>query len=321
MLVEICNPKIFINNFHKLNLKQLPSSKQGEDTIHFVSTKNNYYNENKDKIPYLPNGITSQLMVQKLVKRSQKAFKFTNGKNKQAEKRLKLELNLIEKEYAFEDSNWLREYSNVKKSVLEVKRSSAKSGQMQSKNSIDQDCPISRLTHSHKSSFYNDFLRKTPSCKINQHLTDSLELDFLKNLKSYKSMIGFKNDRSEKDLKNFSLKRISSNQSMIEIDQNSNYHICDDDDEDIPQERLNSNYLDEILIENKSVRRPLKSSASTMEIFTKIKSLENKCNYCREQTKINFKLDDRNVRYGKPPAKNKKFKQLKALSQLESIIR
>lgn len=322
MLVEICNPKIFINNFHKLNFKQAPPPKQGENTIHFLSAKQQFRNQNKEEIKYLPNGITSQLVVQKFVKRSQKAFKFTNGKNKQVEKRLKLELDLIEKDYAFEDSNWLREYSNVKKSVREVKTSSAKSGRTQSKNLIDQDYPISRMAYSQKSSFYTDCPRKTPSGKFNQHWTDSLEFDFFKNLKSYKSMVGFKNDRSESDLKSFSLKNILNNHSMVEIDQNSNYHICEDDDEDkIPKENLNSNYLNEILIENKSVRRPLKSSVSTMEIFSKIKSLENKCNYCREQTKINFKLDDRNIRYGKPPGKNKKFKQLKVLSQLESIIR
>lgn len=323
MLVEICNPNVFHNNFHKLNFKPVPSSKQGEYTIHFLSNKKPHRKDNTDQLTYLPNNIKSQLMVQKLAKISQKAFKFTTGKNKQAEKRLKLELNLIEKDYAFEDSNWLREYTSVKKSVEEVKTSSASIERAQSKNLIDEDFPRSRMAYSHKSSFHtgSGYLRKTPSCKMDQCSTDSLEKNFFKSLKSYKSMIGFKNDRSEDQLKNFSLKKISNTRSMTEIDQESNCQICDDEIEEIPQESLNSNYLNEILAENKSVRRPLKSSASVREIFNKIKALENKCNYCREQNNINFKLDDRNVRYGKPAPRNKKFKQLKALSQLESIIK
>lgn len=329
MLVEICNPNVFNNNFHKLNLKRTPSEKQGEQTIHFFSNKKPYAKDSSDQITYLPVGITSQLIVQKLAKRSQKAFKFTTGKNKQAEKRLKLELNLIEKDYAFEDSNWLREYTNAKKSVQEVKTSSASFDRMFGKSSSDEDYPKSRMAFSHKSSFYtgSDYLRKTPSCKANQESINEFELNFVKNLKSYKSMVGFKNDRSEDQLKNFSIKKVSSFRSMADIDQNSNDQICDYDvdaddiEEDNAQECLNSNYLNEILDENKSVRRPLKSSASVREIFNKIKSLENKCNYCREQNKINFKLDDRNIRYGKPAPKNKKFRQLKALSQLESIIK
>ncbi|RNA43039.1 hypothetical protein BpHYR1_042903 [Brachionus plicatilis] len=248
MLVEICNPN------------PVPSSKQGEYTIHFLSNKKPHRKENTDQITYLPNNIKSQLMVQKLAKISQKAFKFTTGKNKQAEKRLKLELNLIEKDYAFEDSNWLREYTSVKKSVEEVKTSSASIDRAQSKNLIDEDFPRSRMAYSHKSSFHtgSGYLRKTPSCKMDQCSTDSLEKNFFKSLKSYKSMIGFKNDRSEDQLKNFSLKKISNTRSMTEIDQESNCQICDDEIEEIPQESLNSNYLNEILAENKSRKKAQK---------------------------------------------------------------
>ncbi|CAF1078320.1 unnamed protein product [Brachionus calyciflorus] len=327
MLVEITNPNILTNHYQKLYFKPPKEAKPYQDqTQHILSTKKNVKNSSSDNFNYLPNNISSQLIVKKLAKRSQKAFRFTDGKNKQAEKRLDLELNLLEKDYAYEDSNWLRDYTNIKKSVKEVLKFSSSYDELTSKSSkFNKNSSRPKTSYSLKSSNYagSSFLTRSPS----QKLDNSNQSSIFQSLKSYKSMIGFKNDKSKDDLENFSFKKLHNCRAMTantiyRETKSVSYNLSDDENDDVKNDQdLNSNLLEEILIENKSVRRPLKSKASARDIIIQIKSLENKCNFCREQNKINFKLYDRNVRYGEPAPKNKMFKQLKVLSQLESIIK
>ena len=50
-------------------------------------------------------------------------------------------------------------------------------------------------------------------------------------------------------------------------------------------------------IVNKSIRRPLKRGRSAKDVLFKIKALQSKTQFCKEQNAINMNLTDRNIRY------------------------
>lgn len=89
---------------------------------------------------------------------------------------------------------------------------------------------------------------------------------------------------------------------------------------ELKDENINDNsiYKSEVdyLKANKSIRRPLKKEGSaTNDLIFKIRALQTKVNYVREQNAINFKWTDRNARYGDPPPRNNIARQLRILSQ------
>jgi len=67
---------------------------------------------------------------------------------------------------------------------------------------------------------------------------------------------------------------------------------------------------------NKSIRRPQRrEGTATGDLVFKIRSLQAKVKYVRDQNAINFKWSDRNVRYGDPPPRNNITRQLRILAQ------
>lgn len=56
-----------------------------------------------------------------LSKQSQKTYRIATGKNKQEEKRLALEVKILEKNADFEDTKWLRELIKLRKSLADIR--------------------------------------------------------------------------------------------------------------------------------------------------------------------------------------------------------
>ncbi len=100
----------------------------------------------------------------------------------------------------------------------------------------------------------------------------------------------------------------SSEQSQIKIEMK----------EDTKHDDLNGIYKTEAeyLRLNKSIRRPLKrEGTATGDLVFKIRSLQAKVKYVRDQNAVNFEWTDRNVRYGDPPPRNNIARQLRILAQ------
>jgi hypothetical protein len=76
----------------------------------------------------------------------------------------------------------------------------------------------------------------------------------------------------------------------------------------------------EYLIRVKSIRRPVKKvqSTNTDDLLFKIRSLQAKVKYVRDQNSINFVKTDRNIRYGDPPPRSNINRQMRILSQFDS---
>jgi hypothetical protein len=138
-------------------------------------------------------------------------------------------------------------------------------------------------------------------------------------LKSYTSMCGPKKDRNQHELKSLCLKRVLD-EKLIKIQNELNMKNFKKKNVEFKQ---NERQLEEQnLVINKSIRRPLRRSHSGREILHKVSSLKIKADYCRRENEINFRRDDRNVRYGMyPPPKSKISRQMRILSKFESILK
>lgn len=352
MIVEISSQRQ--NHFNNLRLankalkfdgeKILINEKKGQLSNH-KKQHNSHLDLTNRLMPTLASS-TSQLVMHKLGKQSQKTFRFTTGKNKQEEKRLQLTNGLLEKNYTFEDNNWLKDFIDVKKNLNDIQTSSQKYGSSSSMSTISSKSRTrSRVS---TSTTFNPKEENNPHsyCSVNRssklsnytfcsgHSSDSnsntkCTLFPCKFIKSYKSIVGSQNDRTEDQIESYWAKRFILDKSSrpatsatLKTETTLTYYdLTDEEDENSNSENLNTNKFLDALIEYKSIRRPLRRYGSGKDIVNKMKSLENKVNFCREQNHINFSSDDRNVRYGDPAPKNKKFKQLKILSQLETIVK
>jgi hypothetical protein len=148
-------------------------------------------------------------------------------------------------------------------------------------------------------------------------------------LKSYTSMLGPRKDRNQDQLESLCLRRML-NEKLLKIQ----YELGNKNNNSSRSlkkksvEFLNvgeSESLEELsgsnLNANKSIRRPLRRARSGREVLHKVSSLKNKADYCRRENEINFRMDDRNVRYGGEMPKKKISRQMKILSKFESILK
>ena len=148
-------------------------------------------------------------------------------------------------------------------------------------------------------------------------------------LKSYTSMLGPKKDRNEDQLESLCLRRMLNDKlskMQSEMGESSRSfkkksveftQVIESDDENEGVHELSG----ENLSRNKSIRRPLRRARSGREVLHKVSSLKNKADYCRRENEINFRSDDRNVRYGAEMPKKKISRQMRILSKFESILK
>lgn len=153
-----------------------------------------------------------------------------------------------------------------------------------------------------------------------------------KLLKSYTSMVNETKDRKENQLRCVGFKSVI-NDRLTEISrakEPSRFRFSESaakrdikvelkDDIDIDQNKFFKSEND-FLIKAKSIRRPLRKedSSNTDDLLFKIKSLQAKVKYVRDQNTINFVRTDRNIRYGDPPPRSNVARQMKILSQFDS---
>lgn len=143
-------------------------------------------------------------------------------------------------------------------------------------------------------------------------------------LKSYTSMVGPQSDKTQKQLENLCFKSSLShtrsntaittntiNTTNTENTSKSKKSVCIQDgnysDTDSEYYEINQNksaYVDS-LNSNKSIRRPLRRAGSSKDVMNKLKSLQTKVKYVREQNAQTVNTDDRNIRYGDPAPKRK----------------
>jgi hypothetical protein len=62
------------------------------------------------------------IKLQQLSKTTKKTFRITLGKNKQEQKRLSLMNNILEKNYNYEDNNWLRNFIETRRNLNQIKK-------------------------------------------------------------------------------------------------------------------------------------------------------------------------------------------------------
>ena len=118
------------------------------------------------------------------------------------------------------------------------------------------------------------------------------------SLKSYTSMVGPKKDRNQYELQSLCLKR-QLDEKLIKIQMDLTLKNVKKKNVEFSNFKVNEREVEEQnLIKNKSIRRPLRRARSGREILHKVSSLKIKADYCRRENEINFRHDDRNVRYG-----------------------
>ena len=149
-------------------------------------------------------------------------------------------------------------------------------------------------------------------------------------LNSYTSMLGRQNDRTREQLESVGFKDLTvrssqlskystwSSASASSRTNNNNKSTATTTSNDNQASLARKVYLE--FVENKSIRRPLKSAGSTKSIVERLDDLNNKVKYCREQNAINMKSEDRNIRYGGPLPKKQLYRQLRLLNQFENFI-
>lgn len=407
------------------------------------------------------------LLMYRLSKQTQKRFQFTSGQNRQEDARLHMVNNIMEKNYNFEDNNWLKDFINCKKKLKEIKVStnlysestfdlandenvsstnnklkqnsfsnysslilpsqnadskpkssspillnkgrsktglvdSVKRSEKKVKISIDSsqlvDKPADWSLNSLKlrpkthnlsqtktgksftinqidnlgvtldSSYYKKMNNSNNiyatnstlyslaldnnSSLINSKKSDSKSFSSCSSnsdknnnasnndcsspcnyfpchsLKSYTSILNSTNDRTEKQLETVCLNVQGSSDhfqpvSLLNLKLNRNpsdLNVANKTDkQQDPLER--EVVFDNFLQDNKSIRRALRQSGSTIGVLSKLRSLQVKAQYCREQKEQNFQFDDRNIRYGNPKPKKNISRQLKVLSQFETLVK
>lgn len=399
------------------------------------------------------------LMLKRLKKQSHKNLRFSDGKNKQEDARLRLIHNILEKNYDYEDNNWYKEVIQIKKSIGDIKISTTQysnpstptSSYSSFKTSSKQESRLTRLSSRARSSKsptdftlnsqiseyeYVKYGPKSSTSKsregerneeenvnrvinapkryiinhfdntsrrlsakffknVNQmnqnetiQLKSALRKEHLNNiydkdesdndlddffaddsfedtcdpsnfskgdrsslksrsiytnhtgdlnkkcnlfpcgfLRSYTSMTGPEKDKKKEDLEYICLKH-DFNEKVSRAQTAATYktgYSNKSDKELAAQESIDkafsSDYQNENLIRNKSIRRPLRKTDSVNDVLHKVKSLKNKVEYCRKENEVNLKADDRNVRYGDSLPKKKIYRQLRILSQFENIIK
>lgn len=150
-------------------------------------------------------------------------------------------------------------------------------------------------------------------------------------LKTYTSIIDETKDRKEERLQCVSFKRsINEHNKQLELNNQSTFPGFADSDkaqnyielEEKENSGSENNFFkstEDYLFATKSIRRPLrKGGSATNELVFKMKSLQEKVKYVKEQNLINFKKSDRNVRYGDSCPRSNIVRQLKILSQFDS---
>jgi len=405
------------------------------------------------------------LLMYRLSKQTQKRFQFTSGQNRQEDARLHMLSNIMEKNYNFEDNNWLKEFVNCKKKLKEIKvntnsysestfddenvsstnsklkqnsfsnysslilpsqnvdskpsasspkllkneRSkiglvdSTKRSEKRVKISIDSSQLVDKPTDWSLNSLnlrpktYNVSQTKTgKGFTINQidnlgvtldsnyykklntsdnvdatnstlnsipfdnssSLLNSKKSDFKSasscssssdkhinsignncsspcnyfpchSLKSYTSILNSTNDRTEKQLETVCLNVQGSSDHFqpisllnLKLNRYPSDLVNTANKTKKPQDPLEREVVfDNFLQDNKSIRRALRQSGSTIGVISKLRSLQVKAQYCREQKEKNFQFDDRNIRYGNPKPKKNISRQLKVLSQFETLVK
>ena len=384
--------------------------------------KNNTHTDNKNSPTgklnhdFFPDRKSDAAMLQRLKTQSQKKERFTAGRNRQEDIRLQVINNVLEKDYVYEDSNWLKDFIELKKSLnqiqhnsnlyadntfnnidnfetvkrkkrrpLKIKSQNGHKNKLNQENDIDIKWNISPYREFESSSLIkpnspkptiitkfdeiseiklgNDpFLGKSTTnflksvlndnsddstesdtitvCKsdyksiksntrsIHSHHNDSNQKTSLLPctiLKSYTSMVGFMNDKTKEELEMVNLansipikSRLLSTRPGTTYTQFTRKSTKRDDEEDEQEEQCFSKTLVDNLIANKSIRRPLKQANSAKDLIFKLRALQSKVQYCKDQNDVNLKSDDRNIRYGAPIPRKNINRQLKIISQLET---
>lgn len=315
MIVEISNQKeTYLSNLGLLNHKKQST----KNSIRLIS--------NNDSFKFNVNGLSEETtnrhkkQMNRLSKQTIKANRISTGKNRQEEKRLKLETSILDKNYCYEDSQWLRDFINTKKILQEINISSRSS-----RDSVSVSLsPLSTRFNSSRSP------KRQQSLNVSEVYCSSVvdDAQFRPRIKSYTSLLGPDSDLNERELQNFSLKLGSIDQSSCLSSRaqtaretsrfflepiESNKKEC--------EEITGFNDVNDSSIEIKSIRRPLRRTGSANDVLCKLKSLQSKVDFCKGQNEIDFVKYDRNVRYGDPLPRSKLYRQLRILAKVEEIIR
>jgi hypothetical protein len=188
------------------------------------------------------------------------------------------------------------------------------------------------LINSKKSDFKSNISCTSNSDKNNGYINNNNNnCDYFPchSLKSYTSILNSTNDRTEKQLETVCLNVQGLSDHFqpvsllnLKLNQDPSDQMNVESKPNKPQDQLEREVVfDNFLQENKSIRRALRQSGSTIGVLSKLRSLQVKAQYCREQKEKNFQFDDRNIRYGNPKPKKNISRQLKVLSQFETLVK